>query len=881
MRRSFEASPSPTHKRRRLSSPSIDIQFPVPSQDELQGIDAIEARLSQGSGSNSSRYQGNVMQSDPDNPFISKPADFSTGFTSASFLQTSSRSRTSSAESDPWSSQDPPPEKDPDWFMPPNAVPDFQSASSMSDKNISIGFQTASKSVLVPSAAALAKAKAKMNEWEAEKENPDSADDSSKSFASDSFSSDSILPSFSRPAFKGLENATPATPSPATRQIPTSFASPLLDRGTKAFKPPFFKAGPKPSSSPSQLSSPVVPSAGPPTFTTPRLQHPLASAPITATPQTPARPIPPLSSSSAFHTPLRSGVNAAAARSTTPRFKTPFKPGMRPGEPGRKAIEEKARTTPSKAPSTLKTVTIPLKPQERKIQTVFDLSVPQDRKTLSSSGLRPQRFTEEDLESLGVDINDLSKVTPNLALYYSFYTAPATDATTQANFIMRNADTALRELLNRSCTLATKTWVDNHWALILWKLAGMAALDPKSEQNELTRRWSWPEMFNQLLYRYQRELSNGVRPPLRQIVAQDVPASCPMVLCVSDVIWPEMKKDNIDVYPEIEVTDGWYRIRAQVDEPLARAIRKGKLRIGRKISVVDAKLSSERKEPAEILEAYNSVKLLLHGNGSHLAPWHAKLGFLKPCPIATLHSVTPDGGIIPAIAITILQVFPIFHVEFIEQDGKRVSLPMREQAEEDKACDQWTRQREAAAAKIQAEYEKTQDRYFSYAERLERKAGNFQPGDDGPPDHIDSFYDELEDPVDANRVLGQITSKDAGWLALHIRKQAELGHDKIREDTERELDTLFPPRLVYSARMMLVEDAYTERFPAHRQAQLTVWDVTKLQLTDGKPPGYFEEGQKFHVTMVHPSHLTSWMGHEKGDQAFICTKSMSVWRKIK
>lgn len=87
--------------------------------------------------------------------------------------------------------------------------------------------------------------------------------------------------------------------------------------------------------------------------------------------------------------------------------------------------------------------------------------------------------------------------------------------------------------------------------------------------------------------RYEREFNKGLRPLLRQITAHDVPASCPMVLCISAVYWPEARMGT-DSLPELEVTDGWYRLRALIDQPLARALRKGKLRQGQKIIVVGA-----------------------------------------------------------------------------------------------------------------------------------------------------------------------------------------------------------------------------------------------------------------------------------------------------
>lgn len=136
----------------------------------------------------------------------------------------------------------------------------------------------------------------------------------------------------------------------------------------------------------------------------------------------------------------------------------------------------------------------------------------------------------------------------------------------------------------------------------------MVYLDPERESDGREKRWCWGEVMRQLCYRsesglyrggwlaadvssqrYERELNTGSRPPLRKICTQDAPASCPMILCVSGITWSEggLNEDGLPVLPQpkLEVTDGWYRLRAQIDGSLARAVRNGILKVGRKIAV--------------------------------------------------------------------------------------------------------------------------------------------------------------------------------------------------------------------------------------------------------------------------------------------------------
>lgn len=201
---------------------------------------------------------------------------------------------------------------------------------------------------------------------------------------------------------------------------------------------------------------------------------------------------------------------------------------------------------------------------------------------------------------------------------------------------------ALRELKAIGCYLATQEWVDNHWSLILWKLAGTVALDPESEVDVDRRRWSWTETIRQLRYRYvsplifkyvnrvptcsyEKELNCGARPALRLITTQDVSASLHMILCVSGISWSEsgVGDDGLPVvpHPTLELTDGWYRLRAQVDEVLARTARRGVLRVGRKIAVCGASvrfqfLRSGSEKRARLCDLASAQHRTLRGAGS-------------------------------------------------------------------------------------------------------------------------------------------------------------------------------------------------------------------------------------------------------------------------
>ena len=74
-----------------------------------------------------------------------------------------------------------------------------------------------------------------------------------------------------------------------------------------------------------------------------------------------------------------------------------------------------------------------------------------------------------------------------------------------------------------------------------------------------------------------------------------------MILCVSQLLWDDPPDDGYghddavamtQVIVGVELTDGWYRIRAQIDPTLKSACERGKLTVGSKLAITGARVSA-------------------------------------------------------------------------------------------------------------------------------------------------------------------------------------------------------------------------------------------------------------------------------------------------
>ena len=143
---------------------------------------------------------------------------------------------------------------------------------------------------------------------------------------------------------------------------------------------------------------------------------------------------------------------------------------------------------------------------------------------------------------------------------------------------------------------------------------------------------------------------------------------------------------------------------------------------------------------------------------------------------------------------------------------------------------------------------------------------------DSPPDHIDDLVVELEDAKDVKEgreIIRHLNSIEAGWLARAAAEKRRRDEELMAEYIERDLNVSFsskidctrpkslsspqhtcPPRNVRSFRIIAGRDARTEKHPAQREVQITVWDVMSIQLEEDGAFGDFRVGQHLRVSAL-------------------------------
>uniref|UniRef100_A0A8C3UN34 BRCA2 DNA repair associated n=2 Tax=Catharus ustulatus TaxID=91951 RepID=A0A8C3UN34_CATUS len=378
--------------------------------------------------------------------------------------------------------------------------------------------------------------------------------------------------------------------------------------------------------------------------------------------------------------------------------------------------------------------------------------------------------------------------------------------------------------------LVTEAWVYNHYRWIVWKLAAMEVSFP----HEFANRCLTPEMvLLQLKYRYDLEVDKSKRSAIKKIMERDDAAGKTLVLCISKIISlntavsPSSSNKNMESKKAaalIEVTDGWYGIRALLDPPLKAFLDSRRLTVGQKIIVHGAELVGPQNACTP-LEAPDSLMLKISANSTRRARWHTKLGFHRdprpfPLPLSSLYS---EGGAVGCIDVVIQRTYPVQWMEKTSAGSYVFRNSRAEEREAAKHAEDQQKKLEALFAKIQAEYEKHEERTSRRTPKsrivTRQQIHNLQDGAE--------LYEAIQNASDPGYMEGylsddQLKALKAYRQLMNDKKQTQMQEQfkKALEAAEQEENGCYKRDVSAVWRLYVVDYRKQEK---HKGAILSIW----------------------------------------------------------
>ncbi|XP_053419146.1 breast cancer type 2 susceptibility protein isoform X4 [Nycticebus coucang] len=366
--------------------------------------------------------------------------------------------------------------------------------------------------------------------------------------------------------------------------------------------------------------------------------------------------------------------------------------------------------------------------------------------------------------------------------------------------------------------LISRVWVYNHYRWIIWKLAAMEFAFPK----EFANRCLSPErVLLQLKYRYDLEIDRSRRSALKKIMERDDTAAKTLVLCVSDIIslsaniseTSSSKTNNGDTkkVSVIELTDGWYAVKALLDPPLLALLKNGRLSVGQKIIIHGAELLGS-PEACTPFEAPESLMLKISANSTRPARWYTKLGFFpdpRPFPLR-LSSLFSDGGNVGCADVIIQRTYPI---QWMEKTSSGLYIFRNEREEEKEAAKYAEAQQkrlEALFTKIQAEFEEYEEnttKQHTASRALTRQqvhalqdgAELYEAVKNAPdPSYLECYFSE-EQLRALNNHRQMLNDKKQAQIQLEFRK-AMKSAEQGEQGLSRDVTTVWKLRIVSYAK---------------------------------------------------------------------------------
>ncbi|KAM6447518.1 breast cancer type 2 susceptibility protein isoform 1-T1 [Liasis olivaceus] len=404
--------------------------------------------------------------------------------------------------------------------------------------------------------------------------------------------------------------------------------------------------------------------------------------------------------------------------------------------------------------------------------------------------------------------------------------------------------------------LISKAWVYNHYKWIVWKLAAMEVAFPQVFASKCLT----PEgVLLQLKYRYDIEVDKSQRSAIKRITERDDVAGKTIILCISKIIsfstnMPHIAdsksttEDNKKEVAVIEVTDGWYGIKAVLDPPLQSLLYRQKLTVGQKIVVHGAELVGSQ-DASTPLEAPESLMLKITANSTRRARWYAKLGYYRdPRPFSLpLSSLFSDGGTVGCIDVIVQKIYPIQWMEKISTGSCVFRNNRAEEREAAKFAENRQKTLEALLAKIQAKFEKNYDkdkRLLRSHTLTRQQIRGLQDGaelyeaiiNSADPSHMEGFFSE-EQLKALNSHRQMVNDKKQAQIEAEFRKAVESAEQEKNSSCRRDVSSIIKLRIV---------DYGTEE--STKEVILNIWRPSSHVCS------LLKEGGRYRILQLSASH---------------------------
>eukprot|EP01024_Parvocaulis_polyphysoides_P035033 TRINITY_DN3101_c0_g2_i2.p1 TRINITY_DN3101_c0_g2~~TRINITY_DN3101_c0_g2_i2.p1 ORF type:complete len:613 (+),score=114.78 TRINITY_DN3101_c0_g2_i2:217-2055(+) len=193
-------------------------------------------------------------------------------------------------------------------------------------------------------------------------------------------------------------------------------------------------------------------------------------------------------------------------------------------------------------------------------------------------------------------------------------------------------------------------WITNHCRWIIWKLS-------KIEKNLGTIVLTLDNLVLELFKRHDKEFTQKKVPIVKKILEGDSEDQFPIVLCVANIQQGGSEFEGV----ALDLTDGWYVLRAYVDEQLVEKIKLGKLEVGQKLRFVGYNVrSGDQGKEIDVFGQRQKRWLNVSINSCHPVDENCRMGAL-PCQgtYISLNDVYLNGGAVVRTMVAVQRVYPM------------------------------------------------------------------------------------------------------------------------------------------------------------------------------------------------------------------------------